>query len=86
MLEISHREALQDNGCLNLLELQDTAQHLSWKKASTNEVTFACYLANRLDIHTGRVRPIPPGSHGILSKCNSGSPSLPGKATSIHTD
>jgi len=41
MLEINCREALQDNGCLKLLELQDTAQHLSLKKASTNEVTFA---------------------------------------------
>jgi len=50
MLEISYREALQDNGCLNLLELQDTAQHLSWKKASKNEVTFACHLASLLDI------------------------------------
>jgi len=32
------------------LELQDASQHLSWKAASANEVTFACYLANKLDI------------------------------------
>jgi len=50
MLAISHREALQENGCLNLLELQDAAQHLSWKKASMNEFTFACHLAIKLDI------------------------------------
>jgi len=50
MLEISQREALQDNGCLKLLKLQDTAQPLSWKKVSTNEVTCACYLASKLDI------------------------------------
>jgi len=31
------------------LELQDASQHLSWKAASANEVTFACYLANKLD-------------------------------------
>jgi hypothetical protein len=50
MLGINYREALQDNGCLKLLELQDTAQHLSLKKTSTNEDTFACYLASKLDI------------------------------------
>ena len=45
-----YQEALQENGCLDLLELQDASQRLSWKAASTNEVTFACYLANKLDI------------------------------------
>jgi len=50
MLELTYHEALADNGCLNLLELQDAAQHLGWKRASTNEVTFACYLASKLEI------------------------------------
>jgi len=48
MLAVSYRKVLQENGCLNLLELQDTAQYLNWKKTSTNEVIFACYLANKL--------------------------------------
>ena len=47
-----YQEALQENGCLDLLELQDASQHLSWKAASANEVTFACYLANKLDIQS----------------------------------
>jgi len=50
MLAICYQEALQENGCLDLLALQDTSQHLSWKAASTNEVTFVCYLANKLEI------------------------------------
>ena len=50
MLAICYQEALQESGCLNLLELQDASQHLSWKVTSTNEVTFACYLANKLEI------------------------------------
>ena len=50
MLALCYQEALQENGCLDLLELQDASQHLSWKVASANEVTFACYLANKLDI------------------------------------
>ena len=50
MLALCYQEALQENGCLDLLELQDASQHLSWKAASTNEVTSACYLANKLDI------------------------------------
>jgi len=50
MLATCYQEALQENSCLDLLELQDASQHLSWKAAITNEVTFACYLANTLDI------------------------------------
>jgi len=50
MLALCYQEAMQENRCLDLLELQDASQHLSWKVASTNEVTFACYLANKLDI------------------------------------
>jgi len=50
MLALCYQEALQENGCLDLLELQDASQHLSWKAASTNKVTLACYLANKLDI------------------------------------
>jgi len=44
MLAITYQEALIDNGCLNLMELQYTAQHLGWKQASANGLTFACYL------------------------------------------
>ena len=47
MLALCYKEALQENGCLDLLELQDASQHFSWKAASANEVTFACYLANQ---------------------------------------
>jgi hypothetical protein len=36
------------------LKLQDATQNLIWKAASTNEVTFACYLANKLDIRVER--------------------------------
>ena len=45
-------EKAEANGvcCLDLLELQDASQLLSWKAASADEVTFACYLANKLDI------------------------------------
>jgi len=50
MLALCYQEALQENVCLDLLELQDASQHLSWKTASANEVTFACYLANKLDV------------------------------------
>jgi len=50
MLAICYQEALQENTCFDLLELQDTSQHLSWKAASTNEVAFACYVANKLEI------------------------------------
>ena len=32
LLAICYREALQENGCLDLLGLQDTSQHPSWKK------------------------------------------------------
>jgi len=49
MLALCYQEALQENGCLDL-ELQDASQHLCWKAASTNEVTFACCQANKLDI------------------------------------
>jgi len=49
MLAWSYQEALQENGCLDLLELQDASQHLSWKAASANEVTFACYLDIRVE-------------------------------------
>jgi len=50
MLAICYQETLQENGCLDLLDLQDASQHLSWKAADTNDVAFACYLANKLDI------------------------------------
>ena len=69
MLAMCYQEALQENGCLDLLELQDA----SWKAASTNEVTIACYLANKLD-NTG---PIPHRPYCICSRCHSGSPRMP---------
>ena len=50
MLALCYQEALQENRCLDFLELQDASQHLSWKATSANEVTFACYLAKLLDI------------------------------------
>jgi len=34
----------------NLLELQKEAGLLSWNKAGENKFTFACHLANRLEI------------------------------------
>jgi len=49
MLAICYQEALQGKGCLDLPELQDTSQHLSWKATSTNKVAFAYYLANKLE-------------------------------------
>jgi len=39
-----------DNACSNLLELQKKAALLSWNKAGENEFTFACHLANKLEI------------------------------------
>ena len=59
MLPMCYPEALQKNGCLDLLELQDASQHLSWKATSTNGVTFAFYLANTLDIRV-EWDPLPP--------------------------
>ena len=50
MLALCYKEALQENGCLDLLDIQDASQHFSWKAASTNAVSFACYLANKLGI------------------------------------
>ena len=50
MLALRYQEALQENGYLDLLEFQDALQHQSWKAASASEVTFACYLANKLHI------------------------------------
>jgi len=75
MLAMCYEEALQENGCLDLLELQDASQHLSWKAASTNQVTIACYLASKLD-NTGRVGPIPHRPYCICFRCHSGSPRM----------
>jgi len=70
-----YQEAMQKKECLNLLELQDASKHLSWKAASTNEVTFACYLANKLVIRVEwDLFKVPPRSHSIRSRCHSGSP------------
>jgi len=50
MMQLAYQEALQDNACSSLLELQNEAGLLSWNKAGENEFTFACYLANKLEI------------------------------------
>ena len=48
-MRLAYQEALADNTCSNLLELQKEAGLLSWNKAGENEFTFAC-LANKLEI------------------------------------
>jgi len=45
-MRLAYQEALTDNACSNLLELQK----VSWNKAGENEFTFACYIANKLEI------------------------------------
>jgi hypothetical protein len=50
MMRLAYQEALTDNACSNLLELQKEAGLLSWNKAGENEFTFACNLANKLEI------------------------------------
>jgi len=50
MMRLAYQEALTENACSNLLELQKEAGLLSWNKAGENEFTFACYLANKLEI------------------------------------
>ena len=50
VMRLAYQEALTDNACSNLLELQKEAGLLSWNKAGENEFTFACYLANKLEI------------------------------------
>jgi len=50
MMRLTYQEALTDNACSNLLELQKEAGLLSWNTAGENEFTFACYVANKLEI------------------------------------
>jgi len=50
MMKLAYQEALTDNACSSLMELQKEAGLLSWNKAGENEFTFACHLANKLDI------------------------------------
>jgi len=50
MMRLAYQEALTDNACSNLLELQKEAGLLNWNKAGENEFIFACYLANKLEI------------------------------------
>jgi len=50
MMRLANQEALTDKACSNLLELQKEAGLLSCNKAGENEFTFACYLANKLEI------------------------------------
>ena len=50
MIKLAYREALTDNAYSNLLELPKEVGLLSWNKAGEDEVTFACHLANKLEI------------------------------------
>jgi len=50
MMELAYQEVLTHNACSSLMELQKEAGLLSWNKAGENEFTFACHLANKLDI------------------------------------
>jgi len=50
MMKLAYQEALTDNACSNLLELQKEAGLLSWNKAGENEFTFVCHPANKLEI------------------------------------
>jgi len=50
MIKLAYQEALTDNACSDLLELQKEARLLSWKKVGENEFNFACYLENKLEI------------------------------------
>ena len=50
MMKLAYQETLTDNACSNILELQKEAGQLSWNKAGENEFTFACHLANKLEI------------------------------------
>ena len=52
MLAICYQEVRQENGCLDLFELQDASQHLSKKAARANEVIFAYDLARQRSPHT----------------------------------
>jgi len=49
-MKLAYQDALMGNACSNLLELQKEAGLLSWNKASEIEFTFACHLANKLEI------------------------------------
>ena len=49
-IRLAYQEALTDKACSNLLELLKEAGLLSWNKVGENEFTFACHLANKLEI------------------------------------
>jgi len=50
MMKLAYQEALTNNACPNLLELQKEAGSLGWNKVGKNEFTLACYLPNELEI------------------------------------
>ena len=50
MMKLAYQEDLTHNACSSLMELPKEAGLLSWNKAGENEFTFACHLANKLDI------------------------------------
>ena len=49
-MKLAYQEALTDNTCKDPLEIQKEAGLFSWNKAGENKFTFACYLANKLEI------------------------------------
>jgi len=49
-MKLAYQKALKDNECSNLLVLQKEVELLSWNKAGENGTTFACHLANKLEI------------------------------------
>jgi len=50
IMKLAYQEALVYNVCSNLLELQKDAGLLSWNQAGEIGFTFACHLANKLEI------------------------------------
>ena len=75
MMKLAYQDALTGKTCSNLLELQKEAGLLSWNKAGENEFTFACHLANKINLKskcygsrsTSKLCPGLPTSHSLPS-------------------
>ena len=50
MMEFAYREVLDTHCCHNLAELQEEAGFLTWNQAIRSEFTFACHLAEIIEI------------------------------------
>ena len=50
MMKLAYQEALANNVCSNLLEIQKEVGPLDWNKAGENGFTFASHLTNKLEI------------------------------------